>query len=127
MSDPKDVLEIVRDNALRIMRENALERWHKVIAQRTEVLEAFVAKYGKDPAKICQVEQWSNDRLTVTWWVTDRTPTSIEAERDDLRSIVVEVSKIGVHAEVDGVACICAQCALVRKSRMVLSLYPKQS
>ena len=119
MNDPKEMFKVVR--------EAALERWHKVLAQRTEVLEAFMAKYGKDPARICQVEQWSSDRLMVTWWVTDRTPTSTEAERDDLRSIVVEISKIGVHEQVDGATCLCSQCELVRRSRMVLSLYPKQS
>lgn len=51
------------------------EAWQQVIAQREEILRAFVARYGMQPDEIEQIEQ-----RTATgwrWWVQPRRLTPL--------------------------------------------------
>jgi hypothetical protein len=48
----------------------------RVMAQREEILEAFIAKYGADPDQVEQVEQRMEDG-SVRWFVRQKLrPTS---------------------------------------------------
>lgn len=47
--------------------------WQQVIAQREEILQAFIAKYGMQPDEIEQVEQRTETGWR--WWVQPRRST----------------------------------------------------
>lgn len=50
----------------------------RVYAQREEILEAFIAKYGFEPERAVQVEQRMQDG-TVRWFVREMTEKEVVA------------------------------------------------
>lgn len=48
-----------------------MDRYKQVLAQREEILEAFVAKYGCEPDEICQVE-WHKSSYETIWTLKPR-------------------------------------------------------
>lgn len=54
-----------------LLRELAQKAYNGIMAQRAEVLAAFVAKYGCGPDEVVQVERHTG--TGTRWWVERRT------------------------------------------------------
>jgi hypothetical protein len=77
------------------LQKAAATRLSEILAQREEILEAFIAKYGKDPADVCQVYERTDFPEGEKYYVTTRQPSSLERENERLKAMLDEL-RLGV-------------------------------
>ena len=53
------------------IQKSYMEKYKQILAQREEILTAFIAKYGCEPDDLCQVE-WRKSPTETIWYVKPR-------------------------------------------------------
>jgi len=64
-----------------------MEKYRKVMAQREEILTAFIAKFGTEPQNVVQIERKNHDGST-TWSL------KIEENKEAIKALEVEREKL---------------------------------
>lgn len=80
----KDVEETKEDEAINLIQQLAKQRFDQVMAQRTEIITAFITKYGIEPEQCIQIEERQPDGTT-HWYIKKRKEDEAVSENKELK------------------------------------------